>query len=370
MTAPDSPDLRERLADIVETAMDAIITIDAGQHIVLFNDAACRMFLRSARDALGQPLDLLIPAAHRSVHRAHVARYHEGHDIARRMGPVRALSGLRSDGTEFPIEATISRTGHGADMLMTVMVRDVTAVREAERARLARAAAEAANRAKNEFLSRMSHELRTPLNAVLGITQLLRSRPGAHLGGNEGMQLELLHGAGLQLQVLIDRMLEFSRHPGGDFPLPTDADTASDEPPSGTVLYIEDNAVNALLVVEVLSQWPEVKVVVAETGTEGVQQARQLDPSLVLLDMRLPDMSGDQVLNELQDYPATRDLTVVALSASAMPLDVELAMAAGARAYWTKPFDFPSFLSNVKALLNEARRKRGEPKPAVSPPLA
>jgi CheY-like chemotaxis protein len=123
-------------------------------------------------------------------------------------------------------------------------------------------------------------------------------------------------------------------------------------------------------VVEVLRQWPKVKVVVAETGTEGVQQARQLDPSLVLLDMRLPDMSGDQVLNELQDDPATRDLTVVALSASAMPLDVELAMAAGARAYWTKPFDFPAFLSNVKALLSEARRKRGAPKPAVSPPLA
>lgn len=370
MTAPDSPDPRERLADIVETAMDAIITIDAAQRIVLFNDAACRMFLRSARDALGQPLDVLIPAVHRPAHRQHVARYHEGHDAARRMGPVRALSGLRSDGTEFPIEATISRTGQGADMLMTVMVRDVTAVRDAERARLARAAAEAANRAKNEFLSRMSDELRTPLNAVLGITQLLRGRSGAHLGGNESMQLELLHGAGLQLQVLIDRMLEFSRHPGDDVPLPTAADTPADEPPSGTVLYIEDNAVNALLVVEVLRQWPAVKVVVAETGADGVQQARQIDPSLVLLDMRLPDMSGDQVIHQLQADPATRGLTVVALSASAMPLDVELAMSAGARAYWTKPFDFPSFLANVKALLSEAKRKRRVAMPTVSPPPA
>ncbi|WOB06043.1 response regulator [Piscinibacter gummiphilus] len=370
MTEPDSPDPRERLADIVETAMDAIITIDATQRIVLFNEAACRMFLLAARDALGQPLDLLIPAVHRPAHREHVARYHEGDDAARRMGPVRALSGLRSDGTEFPIEATISRTGRGADMLMTVMVRDVTAVREAERTRLARAAAEAANRAKNEFLSRMSHELRTPLNAVLGITQLLRGRPGARLGGNENMQLELLHAAGLRLQVLIDRMLEFSRHPGGDFPLHFAAETSADEPPAGTVLYIEDNAVNALLVVEVLRQWPDVKVVVAATGTEGVQQARELDPSLVLLDMRLPDMSGDQVLHQLRVDPATRGLTVVALSASAMPLDVELAMNAGARAYWTKPFDFPSFLANVKALLSEAKRKRRLDSPAVNPPPA
>ena len=370
MTAPVPADLRERLADIVETAMDAIITIDGEQRIVLFNTAACQMFLRTAAEVLGQPLDLLIPATHRFLHRQHVFLYREGHEAARRMGPVRALSGLRSDGTEFPIEATISRTGHGRETLMTVMVRDVTEVREAERARQARAAIEAANQAKNEFLSRMSHELRTPLNAVLGITQLLRGRPGAGLGSHESMQLELLHGAGLQLQVLIDHMLEFSLHTVEEAPShPTTAAEAA-EPPSGTVLYIEDNAVNALLVVEVLRQWPEVKVVVAETGEDGVAQARELKPSLVLLDMRLPDMTGVQVLNRLQDDPATCGLTVVALSASAMPLDVEFAMNAGARAYWTKPFDFPAFLSNVKTLLNEARRQRRAEAAALTLPPA
>lgn len=350
MSLPAPPLLSDRLPGIVETAMDAIITIDACQRIVLFNAAACRMFGCTTQEALGQPLDFVIPTAQRASHREHVARYAEGDHMPRRMGPVRALSGLRADGSEFPIEATISRTGSGADVLMTVMVRDVTQVREAEAARQACIATHAANRAKNDFLSRMSHELRTPLNAVLGITQLLQARP-SH-APDEAHQLALLHTAGLQLQGLIDHMLTLSQHAAG-MAAPTEAlpNGGHAPDPCGTVLYIEDNAVNALLVTEFMRPWPQVEVVIAETGAEGLRLARERQPHLVLLDMHLPDMTGQEVLAGLRHDALTRDLHVVALSANAMLQDREDALAAGARAYWTKPIDFPAFLAQVRALL-------------------
>jgi PAS domain S-box-containing protein len=348
-----------RLPEVVETALDAIIVIDAGHRVVLFNTAACRMFQRRAGEMLGQPLDVLLPALLRGVHREHVARYAEDGAVARRMGSVRALSGVRSDGSEFPIEATISRAGAGDDLLMTVMVRDVTEIREAEAARQARIAHEAATRAKNEFLSRMSHELRTPLNAVLGITQLMQAQPGRSPG--DAHQLGLLHTAGLQLQALIDQMLMLSRHAEEARPPPAPAEEALAEPPSGTVLYIEDNAVNALLVKELLRQWPKVEVVIAETGTDGLRVARERRPTLVLLDMHLPDMSGQAVLAALRGDPATRGITVAVLSANAMPQDRVDALAAGARAYWTKPINFPAFLADLRRLLRQA---------ALSPPPA
>ncbi|MCR5882434.1 response regulator [Rhizobacter sp. J219] len=371
---PGLPDLTDRLPGIIATAMDAIVVVDATQRIVLFNDAACRMFGRTAAETLGQPLDLLIPGAARAAHRQYVANYGAGAQPARKMGTVRALHGLRGDGTEFPIEATIARLGSGPDLLMTAMVRDVTEVREAERARQLRIATEAADRAQAEFLSRMSHELRTPLNAVLGITHLLRTERGDGLTPAEARHFDLLHQSGLQLQGLIEQMLRVGQYSdeqpcneqhGATSPRATTPDDAA--APSGTVLYIEDNAINALLVVEVLRPWPQVQVLVAETGAQGLALARERRPSLVLLDMRLPDMNGHEVLAALRADPSTRELKVAVLTANAVPMDADAALAAGALAYWTKPIDFPAFLANVRALLQASP---GQNEPALSPPPA
>jgi CheY-like chemotaxis protein len=123
--------------------------------------------------------------------------------------------------------------------------------------------------------------------------------------------------------------------------------------PSGTVLYIEDNAVNALLLTELLKEWPAVRLVVAERGAEGVEQAGVLQPDLVLLDMHLPDMDGLKVLKLLQGDEATRHLKVVALSANVIERDIDAALRAGAFAYWTKPIDFKLFLNNMCALLKK-----------------
>jgi len=121
-----------RLEAVVDSAMDAIITVDEAQRIVLFNRAAETMFGCRREEALGAPLDRFIPARFRAAHRRHVEEFGRTGVSRRMMGAGPELWGLRADGTEFPIEASISQTGEGAERYYTVIVRDVTARREVE----------------------------------------------------------------------------------------------------------------------------------------------------------------------------------------------------------------------------------------------
>ncbi|URI09067.1 ATP-binding protein [Aquincola tertiaricarbonis] len=137
-------------------------------------------------------------------------------------------------------------------------------------------------------------------------------------------------------------------------PLPLAGSEAADTL-SGTVLYIEDNPVNAMLVETYFQQHSQVRVVVSGSGHEGLQSAAELQPDLVLLDMQLPDMHGLEVLQRLAADPRTAALPVIALSASAMPQEVEAATRAGAQAYWTKPIDFARLRAGVAAVLARGR---------------
>lgn len=164
---------------IVQSAMDAIVTVDQQQRIVLFNPAAEAMFRCSASDAIGSPLDRFIPARFRDTHRRQVEQFGETGQTTRAMGQLRPLSALRADGGEFSIEATISHTVHDGQKLFSVILRDITSRKRAEEElKAARDAAEAANQAKSQFLANMSHELRTPMNAILGMLDV--ALPHAH----------------------------------------------------------------------------------------------------------------------------------------------------------------------------------------------
>lgn len=121
--------------------------------------------------------------------------------------------------------------------------------------------------------------------------------------------------------------------------------------PRRTVLYIEDNAVNALIVTELVARRGDVDMVVADTGTEGLLQARQLLPTLVLLDMQLPDLPGLEIFQRLRADPSTRHVPCVALSANALQSDIDTALAAGVSAYLTKPLDFTAFARVLEGFL-------------------
>jgi PAS domain S-box-containing protein len=120
-------DSQARLDAIVRSAMDAIITVDAEQRVVLFNAAAERMFGIAPGQALGAPLERFIPERFRPAHRGHIAQFGRTGDTARRMGRQQALWALRADGTEFPIEASISHATVGGEQFFTVIIRDITA---------------------------------------------------------------------------------------------------------------------------------------------------------------------------------------------------------------------------------------------------
>jgi len=203
------------MSAVIEGAMDAIVALDVKQKIVIFNHAAAQMFGVPAVQALGQPLDRFIPQRYRDRHRQLVKAFGRSGAGSRVMGQPRQLVGLRADGSEFPMEASIAHTGAGPRQLITVMARDVSRLRAAEAAMAARDAAEAESRAKGALLSRVSHELRTPMNAVLGFAQLMALNPSLDNAARE--QLALIQRAGWHLISMIDELLNLASVSSGEF---------------------------------------------------------------------------------------------------------------------------------------------------------
>ena len=139
-----------RLNGIISTATDAIITVDAAQRIILFNAAAEQVFDYTAREVVGQPLELLLPKRFHEVHRLHVRQFGQTGVTAREMGQLPGqLRGKRANGQEFPIEAMISQVEVAGQKLYTVILRDISQRQqlEQEKAQLF----EAVNRQRNQL---------------------------------------------------------------------------------------------------------------------------------------------------------------------------------------------------------------------------
>ena len=122
-----------QLAAIVESAMDAIITLDDEHKIVLFNGAAERVFRCRREEAIGGSLERFLPLRFRAAHRDHIERFAQTGVTSRRMGDTTALAALRADGSEeFPIEASISQTEVEGKRYYTVILRDITTRKQSE----------------------------------------------------------------------------------------------------------------------------------------------------------------------------------------------------------------------------------------------
>jgi PAS domain S-box-containing protein len=114
------------MSAVVDSAMDAIISVDENQDIILFNAAAEEMFQCSRKEALGRKLDRFIPERHRTAHRHHVEDFGSSGKTTRSVGRLGTLCGLRANGEEFPIEASISQVEAGGQKIFTAILRDVT----------------------------------------------------------------------------------------------------------------------------------------------------------------------------------------------------------------------------------------------------
>jgi PAS domain S-box-containing protein len=121
-----------------------------------------------------------------------------------------------------------------------------------------------------------------------------------------------------------------------------------------TLLNVEDNRANLKLVEQLIARRPDLRLLSAMTGTLGFELARQNLPEVILMDINLPDISGIEVLRLLREDPATSHIPVVALSANAMPHDIEKGMQAGFFRYLTKPIKVAEFMETLNIALEFA----------------
>lgn len=161
-----------KFSGIVSIASDGIVSVDEQQRITVFNDGAERIFGYTKQEMLGASLDRLIPERFRDGHRGHFEGFARGSVSARPMGARREIFGLRKDGNEFPAEASISKVAVGGTTFFSVVLRDITARKEAEAA-LLRAVV-----ARDQVLGIVAHDLRNPLHTIIMQASLLeRPKP-------------------------------------------------------------------------------------------------------------------------------------------------------------------------------------------------
>ena len=131
----------------------------------------------------------------------------------------------------------------------------------------------------------------------------------------------------------------------------TDAADAGTSARQHTVLYVEDNPANLRLVQEIVRFRPDLRLVSAPDGHFGLSLARSQRPDVILMDLNLPGLSGLEVLAQLRREPETARIPAIAVSANAMPADIDRALAAGFARYLTKPIDIGQFNEAIDAML-------------------
>ena len=123
-----------------------------------------------------------------------------------------------------------------------------------------------------------------------------------------------------------------------------------------TLLYVEDNPANLKLIEQLIARRPDIRLISATDGNLGIGLARTRQPDVILMDINLPGISGVEALKILREDPATAHIPVVALSANAMPRDIEKGLQAGFFRYLTKPIRVNEFMDTLQTALDYAER--------------
>ena len=132
--------------------------------------------------------------------------------------------------------------------------------------------------------------------------------------------------------------------------------------PRRTLLYVDDNPANIMLVEQLIARCPDIQLVTALNGVLGIDLARATPPMVILMDINLPGISGLEALKILRADPSTAHIPVVALSANAMPREIEKGLHAGLFRYLTKPIKLSEFMDTLDAALEFARQEAGHAK--------
>lgn len=211
----DAKLMEARFRDLLESTPDGIVMANATGHIVIANSQAETLFGYGPGQLRGVVVDQLLPARYRKAHVGHRSQYFM-RPRKRAMGSGLDLWGLRLDGSEFPIEISLSPLHTEDGRFVMSAVRDISERKHFERAlqeknlELARA-----NEAKDRFLASMSHELRTPLNAIIGFTGTLLMRLPGPLNDEQVKQLGTVKASARHLLALINDLLDVAKVEAG-----------------------------------------------------------------------------------------------------------------------------------------------------------
>jgi PAS domain S-box-containing protein len=206
-----SEDARSLLAAIVDSSDDAILSKNLEGIVLSWNRAAERLYGYTAEEVIGKPIGIIVPDSRAFEVADFLARLARGERVEHV-----ETERIRKDGTIVPVSLTISpvRDADGNVVGASAIARDITERRRAELALREAMRAEAANRAKSEFLSRMNHELRTPLNAILGFAQILEMDDAGLTNEHKEAVTEIMR-AGRHLLGLIGDVLDISKAESG-----------------------------------------------------------------------------------------------------------------------------------------------------------
>lgn len=227
----------DRFRELLEAAPDAILEVDAEGRIVLLNTVAEQMFGYSRKELFGQLMDCLVPDQLRERHAGHRAGY-TASPTTRPMGSGLNLYGQRKDGSQFPVEISLSPVKSSGGLRVSAVIRDVTERKKAEdqireiqeqftrelsaandELQLQNREFEQANRYKSEFLANMSHELRTPLHTIIGFSQLLTEELEGPLNAKQKRFVNYIQRDSRHLLDLINGILDLSKIEAGKLEL-------------------------------------------------------------------------------------------------------------------------------------------------------